>query len=72
MDPIQCANVAIRHDEYLRSFYLRIKKRRGHNIAIVATARKMLGLHTLYVKEKGSVQPKVYTSTLNNPLGVPT
>jgi len=24
------------------SFYLRIKRRRGHNIAIVATARKML------------------------------
>jgi len=39
---IQCANIAIRHDEYLRNFYLRIKKRRGHNIAIVATARKML------------------------------
>jgi len=39
---IQCANIAIKHDEYLRSFYLRIKRRRGHNIAIVATARKML------------------------------
>ena len=39
---IQCANIAIKHDEYLRNFYLRIKRRRGHKIAIVATARKML------------------------------
>ena len=50
---IQCANIAIKHD-YLRSFYLRIKRRRGHNIAIVATARKML-VCMYYAKKKGGV-----------------
>jgi transposase len=51
---IQCANVAIRHDEYLRTFYLRIKRRRGHNIAIVATARKML-VCIYYMLKRGEV-----------------
>ncbi|MDI6902737.1 MAG: transposase [Methanocellales archaeon] len=39
---VQCANVAIRNDEYIRNFYERIKARKEHNVAIVATARKML------------------------------
>jgi transposase len=38
----QCANIAIMHDSQLAKIYHRIKKRRGHNIAITATARKML------------------------------
>lgn len=38
----QCANVAIMHDSTLAKIYQRIKKRRGHNIAITAVARKML------------------------------
>lgn len=38
----QCANVAVRHDSTLAKIYHRIKKRRGHNIAITAIARKML------------------------------
>jgi len=38
----QCANVAIMHDSALAKIYQRIKKRRGHNIAITAVARKML------------------------------
>jgi transposase len=38
----QCANVAIMHDSTLAKIYHRIKKRRGHNIAITAVARKML------------------------------
>lgn len=41
---VECANVAIMHDSYLAKFYHRIKARRGHNIAITATARKMLTL----------------------------
>ena len=36
---VQCANAAVRNDEYLRNFYLRIR-RESHNVAIVATARK--------------------------------
>lgn len=55
---IQCANVAIRHDEYLRSFYLRIKRRRGHNIAIVATARKMLVCIYYMLKRKEVYNPR--------------
>lgn len=38
----QCANIAIMHDSILAKIYHRIKKRRGHNIAITAVARKML------------------------------
>ena len=38
----QCANVAVMHDSILAKIYHRIKKRRGHNIAITAIARKML------------------------------
>lgn len=40
----QCANVAIMHDSTLAKIYQRIKKRRGHNVAITATAKKMLKL----------------------------
>lgn len=38
----QCANVAVIHDSTLAKIYQRIKKRRGHNIAITAVSRKML------------------------------
>lgn len=38
----QCANVAVRHDKKLGEFYRKLKERKGHNIAIVATAKKML------------------------------
>ena len=55
---VQCANVAIRHDEYLRNFYLRIKRRRGHNIAIVATARKMLVCIYYMLKRKEVYNPR--------------
>ena len=39
---VQCANIAVRCDEYLGKFYTRLKQRKNHQIAIVATARKML------------------------------
>jgi len=39
---IQSANVAIRYDDVLSEFYKRIERKKGHNKAIVATARKML------------------------------
>jgi transposase len=39
---IQSANVAIRYDKILGGFYKRIERKKGHNKAIVATARKML------------------------------
>ncbi|AKH98667.1 IS110 family RNA-guided transposase [Halanaeroarchaeum sulfurireducens] len=39
---VQCANVAVRFDEYLGNFYTRLEERKNHQVAIVATARKML------------------------------
>ena len=39
---IQCANVAVRYDKPLRSYYLKKMRAKGHNKAIVAVARKML------------------------------
>ena len=39
---VQSAHVAVRYDEYLGNFYSRLKQRKNHQIAIVATARKLL------------------------------
>lgn len=39
---VQVAQVAVKQPGALRDFYLRLKKRKGHKIAIVAAARKLL------------------------------
>ena len=41
---VQCANVAVNQvkDPYLTRFYARLKRKKNHQVAIVATARKML------------------------------
>jgi len=39
---VQCSLSAIRHDHHMRTFYERIKSRKGHGKAIVATAKEML------------------------------
>jgi len=39
---VEAAQHASRHDARLSQFYLRVMKRRGHNRALVAVARKML------------------------------
>ena len=39
---VQCAQRGIRSASDLQSFYLRLKAKKGHKIAIVATARKLL------------------------------
>lgn len=39
---LQCALVAVRHDKRLGSFYTRIKNKKGHGKAIVATAKELL------------------------------
>ncbi len=39
---IQAAWRVIRYDEKLRGYYHRIARRRGKNVAVVATARKLL------------------------------
>lgn len=39
---VQCANVAVNYDQYLGQFYTRLERKKCHQVAIVATARKML------------------------------
>lgn len=41
---VQCTLIAIRYNFYLRKYYNRIKNRRGSGKAIIATARKLLGI----------------------------
>ncbi|MBN2212279.1 MAG: IS110 family transposase [Sedimentisphaerales bacterium] len=41
---VQCTLVAKRYSPYLRRFYERLKQRRGSGKAIIATARKLLGI----------------------------
>ena len=41
---VQCTLVAKRYSPYLRTYYERIKRRRGSGKAIIATARKFLGI----------------------------
>lgn len=50
---VQAANVAVRCDDYFGNFHTRLKQRKNHQIAIVATARKMLVsiFHMLQRKE---------------------
>jgi transposase len=39
---VQCARVAVMHDDHLGDYYQRLKKRKGDGRAIVATAKEML------------------------------
>ena len=39
---VQCAMTAVRYDEHFRTFYERLKIRKGHPKAIVATAKEIL------------------------------
>lgn len=41
---VQCALVAKRYSPYLKAFYEKIKAKRGSGKAIIATARKLLGI----------------------------
>lgn len=41
---VQCSLVAMRRSPYLKEYYERIKKRRGHGKAKIALARKFLGI----------------------------
>ncbi len=51
---IQAANVAVQHDKTLGKMYKRLAKRKGHNKAIVAVARRMVTL--LYVMLKNNIK----------------
>jgi len=41
---VQCTLIAIRYSPYLRKFYDRIKSKKGSGKAIIATAKKLLGI----------------------------
>lgn len=41
---VQCAFVAIRYSDYLRRFYEKLKAKKGSGKAIIATAKKLLGI----------------------------
>jgi transposase len=49
---IQTANIAVLHDKTLRKFYLRLRKGKGHKVAIVATARKILKYANTMIRNK--------------------
>ena len=48
---VQCTLIAIRYSPYLRSFYERLKSKKGSGKAIIATARKLLGTIYLLLSE---------------------
>ena len=49
---IQCALIAQRYSPYLKNYYERMKSRRGTGKAIVALARKFLGIIYRTLKNK--------------------
>jgi len=49
---VQCTLIALRYSPYLKQFYERIKARRGAGKAIIATARKFLGIIYQTLKNK--------------------
>jgi len=48
---VQCTLVAIRYSPYIRTFYDRIKVKKGSGKAIIATANKLLGIIYMVLKE---------------------
>jgi transposase len=64
---VEAAQHAARHGARLSQFYLRIMKRRGHNRAIVAVARKLLVTiyHVLnHHQEYRGLRPELYTNKI--------
>ena len=64
---VEAAQHAARHDARLNQFYLRVMKRRGHNRAIVAVARKMLVTiyHVLnHQREYRGLRAELYTNKI--------
>lgn len=51
---VQVAHVAVQHDQRLKSFFSRVKHTRGTNIALTATARKLLTI--IYAMLKNNSQ----------------
>ena len=49
---VQCTLVAIKYSPYLRRFYDKLKAKKGSGKAIIATARKLLGIIYLTLKNR--------------------
>ena len=49
---VQCTLIAIRHSNYLRAFYEKLKAKKGSGKAIIATAKKLLGIIYQTLKNK--------------------
>ena len=57
---VQAAHTAVRCDDYFGNFYMMLKRRKNHQIAIVATARKMLvSIYYILTREKMYDPPEV-------------
>ncbi len=50
---IQCTNVNVRYGEDFKKLYIRIKRKKGHNVAVVAVARKLLEVIGHILKGEG-------------------
>lgn len=48
---VQCTLIAIKYSEYLRSYYDKLKTKKGSGKAIIATSRKLLGIIYQTLKE---------------------
>ena len=49
---VQCTLIAIRYSGYLKAFYLKLKEKKGSGKAIIATAKKLLGIIFQTLKNK--------------------
>lgn len=49
---VQCTLIAIKYSNYLRAFYEKLKAKKGSGKAIIATAKKLLGIIYLTLKNK--------------------
>lgn len=49
---VQCTLISIRYSPYLKSFYERLKEKKGSGKAIIATSRKLLGIIYQTLKEE--------------------
>jgi len=54
---VECATIAVRKENRLQRFYLRLKRKKGHQKAIVATARKALMIIWTLLQKQQVFQP---------------
>ncbi|MDD4937128.1 MAG: IS110 family transposase [Acidiphilium sp.] len=65
---VQCTLIAIRYSGYLNAYYRRIRERRGSGKAIIATARKFLGIIYNTLKNKWVFEDFTSFKIANGPI----